>query len=108
MNTRIVPSGKWVVPAFHDEMPPLIGTIALDAISMTKYRRMPMAKALRMATVCGDTLRARAIGKPKKIVKPAIAPSSAVSPKLKPRGAVAVFIGFIVSYIAANRLGVPA
>ncbi len=65
---------------------------------MTKYSSMPMAKALRMAMVCGDTRRARAIGNPKKIVNPAIAPSSAVRPKLKARGALAVFIGFIVSY----------
>ena len=67
---------------------------------------MPIASALSSATVCGESRRARAIGRPRKIVKPAIAPSSTVIQKLSAR-VPARAAGIIARYIEVSVFGVP-
>jgi hypothetical protein len=100
----------------QDAIATFTGMIAFIEISITKNTRMPIANALRRATVSGFRRRARAIGRPRKIVKPANAPSKTVIPNDSRVGGVALAVvgapfgsaRIIASYIAVRRLGVPS
>ena len=71
---------------------------------------MPMASALSTAIIFVETRRARAIGKPRKIVKPAMAPSSTVVRKSSglPPDDDTFIAGIIAARIDPNVFGVPA
>ena len=55
-----------------------IGSTASLSTSQSKKIKMPVAVAARNAFVAGVTFRIRATGRPRKMVNPAIAPSSRI------------------------------
>jgi hypothetical protein len=54
------------------------GSNAPDSTSQKRKSRMPMAVALRNARIGIDGLRTRPMGRPRKMVKPAMAPSARI------------------------------
>ena len=56
------------------------GSMLFDSVSTSRNTSTPVAMALNSAIVFDDRLRMRPTGNPRKIVRPAIAPRSRISP----------------------------